>query len=92
MAGDAEAAPAASPAEAPAKKKKICCACPDTKKLRDEVRSCDSRHELAGRSGRVADRARLCCATQCIALNGEDKCAELIEAHKVCLRKEGFKV
>ena len=43
---------------------KICCACPDTKKLRDE----------------------------CIVQNGEEKCASMIEAHKVCLRKEGFNV
>ncbi|GAQ79864.1 Cytochrome c oxidase assembly protein/Cu2+ chaperone COX17 [Klebsormidium nitens] len=51
-------------AEAP--KKKICCACPNTKRLRDE----------------------------CIALNGPDsaECLVLIEAHKVCLRSEGFKV
>lgn len=45
-------------------KKKICCACPDSKKARDE----------------------------CIVLNGEDACKELVEAHKVCLRKEGFNV
>lgn len=47
-----------------APKKKICCACPDTKKLRDE----------------------------CIAQNGEAACDQYIEAHKVCLRAEGFKV
>lgn len=45
-------------------KKRICCACPDTKKARDE----------------------------CIVLNGEDACKQLIEAHKSCLRKEGFNV
>merc|ERR1712087_273049 len=44
--------------------KRICCACPDTRKLRDE----------------------------CIANKGEDYCTEYIEAHKVCLRTEGFKV
>uniref|UniRef100_A0A061S8Z8 Cytochrome c oxidase subunit XVII assembly protein n=1 Tax=Tetraselmis sp. GSL018 TaxID=582737 RepID=A0A061S8Z8_9CHLO len=46
--------------------KKICCACPETKKARDE----------------------------CIAEHGADdsRCAPLIEAHKDCLRKEGFKV
>ncbi|KAF2071188.1 hypothetical protein CYY_007490 [Polysphondylium violaceum] len=43
-----------------APKKKICCACPDTKKIRDE----------------------------CVLTNGEDKCAQLIEAHKQCLRNE----
>lgn len=45
-------------------KKKICCACPESKKARDE----------------------------CIVLNGEEACKELIEAHKRCLRKEGFNV
>ncbi|GMN44864.1 hypothetical protein TIFTF001_014057 [Ficus carica] len=45
-------------------KKKICCACPDTKKLRDE----------------------------CIVEHGEDACAKWIEAHRKCLRAEGFNV
>ncbi|XP_020268594.1 cytochrome c oxidase copper chaperone-like [Asparagus officinalis] len=51
--------------EADAKpKKKICCACPETKKLRDE----------------------------CIVQHGENKCGKYIEAHKQCLRAEGFNV
>ena len=50
-------------ADAP-KPKKICCACPDTRKPRDE----------------------------CVVMNGEDKCAAQIEAHKKCLRAEGFDV
>lgn len=45
-------------------KKKICCACPDTKKLRDE----------------------------CIVEHGESACEKWIEAHKKCLRAEGFNV
>ncbi|XP_047336184.1 cytochrome c oxidase copper chaperone 1-like [Impatiens glandulifera] len=45
-------------------KKKICCACPDTKKLRDE----------------------------CIVQHGEDACSKWIDAHKRCLRAEGFNV
>uniref|UniRef100_G3MS04 Cytochrome c oxidase copper chaperone n=1 Tax=Amblyomma maculatum TaxID=34609 RepID=G3MS04_AMBMU len=45
-------------------KKKICCACPDTKRLRDE----------------------------CIVQHGEDACTKWIEAHKLCLRSEGFNV
>lgn len=46
--------------------KKICCACPETKKARDE----------------------------CIALHGPDsqECKQLIEAHKECLRSEGFQI
>ncbi|KAK4255807.1 hypothetical protein QN277_008755 [Acacia crassicarpa] len=45
-------------------KKKICCACPDTKRLRDE----------------------------CIVEHGESACAKWIEAHRQCLRAEGFNV
>lgn len=45
-------------------KKKICCACPDTKKLRDE----------------------------CIVEHGEAACTKWIEAHRQCLRSEGFNV
>jgi cytochrome c oxidase assembly protein subunit 17 len=50
--------------EKPAKPKKICCACPETKQARD----------------------------QCIIENGEEACAMLVEAHKICLRAEGFNV
>ncbi|GAB2225041.1 hypothetical protein Droror1_Dr00005823 [Drosera rotundifolia] len=45
-------------------KKKICCACPDTKRLRDE----------------------------CMVEHGEAACTKWIEAHKQCLRAEGFNV
>ena len=55
-------AAAVAPAEAP--KKKICCACPETKKLRDD----------------------------CVVEHGEDACAKWIDAHKQCLRREGFNV
>ena len=50
--------------EAPKPKCKICCACPDTRKDRDE----------------------------CILHHGEEGCKEMIEAHKLCLRAEGFNV
>jgi len=46
------------------KKLKPCCACPETKKARD----------------------------QCIVENGEEKCGDLIEAHKECMRKMGFNI
>ena len=46
------------------KKLKPCCACPETKKARDE----------------------------CIIEKGEEGCLKLIEAHKECLRQQGFKV
>lgn len=51
-------------AKAEEKKLKPCCACPETKKKRDE----------------------------CVVLNGEENCHELIEAHKQCLRFYGFNV
>ncbi|KAM8856933.1 cytochrome c oxidase copper chaperone [Synchiropus splendidus] len=43
---------------------KPCCACPETKKVRDA----------------------------CIIEKGEEKCTELIEAHKDCMRQLGFKI
>ena len=58
------AVPVPAPDAAQPKKKKMCCACPETKKARDE----------------------------CMVLNGEDQCQKFIEAHKVCLRAEGFNV
>ncbi|KAI6217915.1 putative ubiquitin-conjugating enzyme E2 21 [Aphelenchoides besseyi] len=45
-------------------KLKPCCACPETKRVRDE----------------------------CIVLNGEEACAQFIEAHKKCMREHGFNV
>lgn len=52
--------------EKPKEEKKLrpCCACPETKKVRDA----------------------------CIVERGEENCGELIEAHKECMRKMGFKV
>ncbi|XP_073811535.1 cytochrome c oxidase copper chaperone-like [Musca autumnalis] len=50
--------PAAKP------KYKACCACPETKKVRD----------------------------QCIMKSGEAKCGDLIEAHKKCMREQGFNI
>lgn len=48
-----------------------------------------------GKSGK-----KICCSCketkgprdECIVMNGEAKCADLIEAHKKCLRLEGFDV
>ena len=56
--------PAVGPPDSAAPKKKMCCACPETKQARDE----------------------------CVALHGEEACRALIEAHKACLRAEGFSV
>lgn len=68
--GSAAAAPvAAAPASSgapvsPVSGLKICCACPETRKPRDE----------------------------CVVRFGEENCADFIEAHKQCLRSQGFKI
>lgn len=62
MAKESEVCPPSTNPEKPALR--ICCACPETKKPRDE----------------------------CVMMNGEENCKAEIEAHKVCLRKLGFKV
>jgi len=43
---------------------KACCACPETKRVRD----------------------------QCIVERGEENCTKLIEAHKQCMREQGFNI
>lgn len=63
-AGNNVVKPVVPAAEEVKPKKKICCACPDSKKERDE----------------------------CIVLNGEEACQSFIDAHKQCLRLEGFNV
>ncbi|EGG25236.1 hypothetical protein DFA_03484 [Cavenderia fasciculata] len=48
----------------------------------------------------AAPKKKICCACpetkkirdECILQNGEDKCFQFIEAHKVCLRAEGFDI
>ncbi|TMW62576.1 hypothetical protein Poli38472_005194 [Pythium oligandrum] len=48
-----------------------------------------------GKSGK-----KICCSCPdtkkardlCVVTNGEENCKELIEAHKICLRSEGFTV
>jgi cytochrome c oxidase assembly protein subunit 17 len=50
---------------------------------------------VLGKSGK-----KICCSCpdtkeprdQCIVTKGEDNCRDLIEAHKRCLRAEGFNV
>ncbi|GJN22511.1 hypothetical protein PR202_gb10080 [Eleusine coracana subsp. coracana] len=59
-----EGSTAIAPASDSKPKKKICCACPDTKRLQDE----------------------------CVVEHGETACTKWIEAHKRCLRAEGFNV
>jgi cytochrome c oxidase assembly protein subunit 17 len=66
MSASSSASPPSAPADdsEPKPKCRICCACPETRKVRDE----------------------------CVVELGEEQCADKIEAHKVCLRGEGFKV
>ncbi|KAL4158294.1 hypothetical protein PRNP1_004072 [Phytophthora ramorum] len=50
---------------------------------------------VLGKSGK-----KICCSCPttkqardlCIVTNGEDKCKDIIEAHKTCLRSEGFRI
>ncbi|KAG2781066.1 hypothetical protein PC129_g2346 [Phytophthora cactorum] len=50
---------------------------------------------VLGKSGK-----KICCSCPttkqardlCIVNNGEDKCKDIIEAHKACLRSEGFTI
>jgi len=56
----------------------------------------------AGSAGPVLGKSgkKICCSCpdtkqrrdECVVKNGEDKCASVIEAHKECLRAEGFTV
>jgi len=48
----------------PPPKCKACCACPETKRVRDA----------------------------CIVEKGQENCTELIEAHKKCMREQGFNI
>eukprot|EP00842_Homolaphlyctis_polyrhiza_P006051 jgi/Hompol1/6447/HPOL_001712-RA len=57
-----DATTTAAPASEP--KCKPCCACPDTRKVRDE----------------------------CVIVNGEENCRDLIEAHQACMRSMGFNI
>lgn len=60
--------------------------------------SCGSNQNpppILGKSGK-----KICCSCpetkqkrdECVVTHGEDKCATFIEAHKACLREEGFKI
>lgn len=50
---------------------------------------------VLGMSGR-----KICCSCpdtkalrdDCVVRNGEEECADVIEKHKICLRKEGFTI
>eukprot|EP00871_Galdieria_phlegrea_P005028 jgi/Galph1/5526/GphlegSOOS_G4144.1 len=62
-------------------KKKLCCACPETKKQRDECILKNGEESKALYSYKVSVDKYL-----------SVDCRDFIEAHKACLRQEGFKV
>jgi len=55
----------------------------------------NSEKPLVGKSGK-----KICCSCPktkkardfCMIVNGQDNCLELIQAHKLCLRSEGFQI
>jgi len=64
MSSESDSASVPTAESTPAPPKRICCACPETRKPRDE----------------------------CVTHHGEENCTQFIEAHKACLRAEGFNV
>lgn len=71
--------------------KKICCACPETKVCHWTPFPFEFvGHLLITCDVMILQKVR----DECIALHGPDseECQKLIEAHKACLRAEGFKV
>ncbi|CAI0437592.1 unnamed protein product [Linum tenue] len=64
LSGSTQGVEPTKPVQESKPKKKICCACPETKRLRDD----------------------------CMVEYGESACAKWIEAHRLCLRAEGFNV
>lgn len=106
------------PAEPEKPKKKICCACPDTKARVGGLQGGPHkygqrrRRRVAGEAGspfrRAAGTARCPCThplaiaagwvqrvrDECTTTHGPEapQCQKLIEAHKECLRAEGFNV
>jgi len=107
-ASSAPAAPAAAPAAAAPvlgrSGKKICCACPGALRAPRRAppwRAARARHSRAAqrrsfnapppRSPRApTDTKKL--RDACVVGRGEAHCAAEIEAHKACLREDGFKV
>ena len=61
------------------KKLKPCCACPETKRPRDEC---------------IMEKVFVIMSCKYINVHekGEENCGELIEAHKACMRALGFKI
>ena len=79
-------------------KKKICCACPETKVCASALLHAQCSW-LPVCPASLLDLSLLGCVLQaardeCVTLHGpeSERCAKLIEAHKQCLRSEGFNV
>lgn len=77
------------------KQKKICCACPETKKERDECIVQNGEPGMLNSSKRLAEKN-----PTLVLFSDKTKlfssafvaCKAFIEMHKACLRKEGFDV
>lgn len=74
-------APANKAADGEKPKCKACCACPETKKIRDEWYVAKFLVLL------LIDFPSFS-----IMQNGEENCGDLIEKHKQCMRDLGFKI
>eukprot|EP00903_Cladosiphon_okamuranus_P010782 g10188.t1 len=68
---------------------------PSTAKHVETRRAEDASSPKVGKSGK-----KICCSCpetkaardDCVIMNGEDECKKFIEAHKECLRSEGFDI
>lgn len=86
----------ASNPPAPANEKpkcKACCACPETKKVRDVwLDSCcpQIKMNLLDNFNRLQIKCLMFYFS--IIEKGEENCTELIEAHKACMREQGFNI
>ena len=69
------------PVDKDGNKLKPCCACPETKRPRDEC---------------IMEKVRLTWCKMTLIFHafpkGEENCGDLIEAHKACMRALGFKI
>lgn len=58
------------------------------------------KHNMDANKTSTPGQKKICCACpetksardECVLMYGEDKCGSFIDAHKMCLRKEGFDV
>lgn len=95
---DAPAADAPAPAAGEKPKCKACCACPETKKVRDQwyvernifsLPLLNVKLTLSASNRLLMFLFHFICS---IVEKGEENCTELIEAHKKCMREQGFNI